>query len=56
MLKPNLKQQQTSNYEAQLKRPKPPSPEMVQRAQPFRADVIQQMEAVIKDPTYRIAE
>jgi hypothetical protein len=49
-------QQQTSNYEAQLKRPKPASPEMVQRAQPFRADVVQAMEATIKDPTYRIQE
>ena len=49
-------QTQTSSYEAQLKRPKPPSPEMVQRAQPFRADVVNAMEAVIKDPTYRINE
>ena len=36
--------------------PNPPTPEMVARAQPFRADVVQQMEATIKDPTYRIQE
>ena len=49
-------QQQTSNYERQLVKPNPPTPEMVARAQPFRADVVQQMEATIKDPTYRIQE
>lgn len=49
-------QQKTSNYEHQLVKPNPPTPEMVARAQPFRADVVQQMEATIKDPTYRIQE
>ena len=49
-------QQQTSSYEAQLNRPKPPTAQMVARAQPFRADVIQAMEATIKDPSYRIQE
>ena len=55
-LKMNSNQTQTSNYEAQLKRPKPPTAQMVARAQPFRADVVQAMEATIKDPSYRIAE
>jgi hypothetical protein len=55
MLKPNSMPKQNSNYEAQLKRPKPPSPEMVQRAQPFRADVVQ-MDAAIKHPTYQVVE
>jgi hypothetical protein len=55
MLKPNSTQQRTSNYEAQLQRPNPPSPEMVQRAQPFRADVVQ-MDAAIKHPTYQVVE
>jgi hypothetical protein len=55
MLKPNSTQQRTSNYEVQLKRPNPPSPEMVQRAQPFRADVVQ-MDAAIKHPTYQVVE
>ena len=45
-------QQQTS----ELKRPNPPTPEMVARAQPFRADVVKAMEATIKDPSYRIQE
>jgi hypothetical protein len=55
-------QQQTFNYDEKggsefyLIRPNPPTPEMVARAQPFRADVIKAMEAVIKDPTYRIQE
>ena len=49
-------QQQTSSYKDQLVKPKPPTPEMVARAQPFRADVVQQMEATIKDPIYRIQE
>jgi hypothetical protein len=29
---------------------------MVQRAQPYRADTIQKMEAVIKSPLYQFAE
>lgn len=29
--------------------PKPPTPEMVARAQPYRADTLQAMEAVIKN-------
>jgi len=37
-------------YESRLIRPNPPTPEMVQRAQPFRADTIQEFEAVIKYP------
>ncbi len=52
-LKMNLNQTRTSNYEQQLNRPKPPSPEMVQRAQPFRADTLQVMEAVIRTPKYQ---
>jgi hypothetical protein len=42
-------------YEMRLRRPNPPSPEMVQRAQPFRADVVQ-MDAAIKHPTYQVVE
>ena len=62
MLKPNSMQQQTSSYDEKggaefyLKRPNPPTPEMVARAQPFRADVVKAMEATIKDPSYRINE
>ena len=37
-----------------LKRPNPPSPEMVQRAQPYRADTLQELEAVIKYPAKAI--
>lgn len=37
-----------------LKRPNPPSPEMVQRAQPYRADTLQELEAVIKYPAKSI--
>lgn len=49
-------QQRTSNYEQRLHRPKPPTAQMIERAQPFRADVVQAMEATIKDPSYRINE
>lgn len=42
---------QTSNYEERLSRPNPPTQEMVKRAQPFRADTLQELEAVIKHPT-----
>jgi hypothetical protein len=54
-------QPQTSNYDEKgggefyLKRPNPPTPEMVARAQPFRADVVQ-MDAAIKNPTYQVVE
>jgi hypothetical protein len=47
-------QTRTSNYESLLKRPNPPSPEMVQRAQPYRADTLQELEAVIRKPTKAI--
>lgn len=46
----------TFNYEQRLHRPNAPTAEMVERAQPFRADTVQQMEATIKDPSYRINE
>lgn len=55
-LNQSLMQQKTSSYEYQLVKPNPPTPEMVARAQPFRADVVQAMEATIKDPSYRINE
>jgi len=42
-------QQRTSDYQQRLVRPNPPSPEMVQRAQPFRADTLQNIEAAIRD-------
>jgi hypothetical protein len=35
-------------------RPNPPTPEMVERAQPFRADTLQEMEAIIKHPSHVI--
>lgn len=50
-------QQRTSNYDEKggaefyLKRPNPPTPEMVARAQPYRADTLQEMEAIIKHPS-----
>ena len=53
-LNKNSTQQQTSNYESLLKRPNPPSPEMVQRAQPYRADTLQELEAVIRKPAKAI--
>lgn len=37
-----------------LKRPNPPTPEMVERAQPYRADTLQELEAVIRIPTKAI--
>jgi uncharacterized protein YqcC (DUF446 family) len=67
MLKPNSTQQQTSEQLQGVMylqsdgsalwawKPNPPSPEMVQRAQPFRADVVQ-MDAAIKHPTYQVVE
>jgi hypothetical protein len=42
------------DYLAKLKRPNPPTPEMVQRAQPYRADTLQELEAVIKYPAKSI--
>jgi hypothetical protein len=42
-------QQRTSDYQQRLVRPNPPTPEMVQRAQPFRADTLQSIEAAIKN-------
>lgn len=44
-------QHKTSKYESRLVKPNPPSEEMVKRAQPFRGDVIQPLEAVINYPT-----
>ena len=35
-------------------RPNPPTPEMIARAQPFRADTLQEMEAIIKNPSHVI--
>lgn len=43
-------QQRTSDYQQRLVRPNPPTPEMVQRAQPFRGDTLKELEAVIKNP------
>jgi hypothetical protein len=37
---PNEKRPMSSEYEALLVRPNPPTPEMVAAAQPYRADVI----------------
>jgi hypothetical protein len=47
-------QTRTSNYEQQLKRPKPPSPEMVKKAQPFRADLLGPIDAITRDPNFAI--
>jgi hypothetical protein len=44
------------NYLAQLNRPKPASPQAIAKAQPLRADTVKKMEAIIKDPSYQIAE
>lgn len=52
----NSNRTQTSNYEQRLQRPKPPSPEMVQRAQPFRADTLAPIEAATRDLQYAIRE
>ena len=35
--------------------PKPPTPEMIARAQPFRADTLQEVEAIIKNPSHVIS-
>lgn len=37
---PNAKRTMTSEYEALLVRPNPPTAEMVAAAQPYRADVV----------------
>ena len=47
-MKPNPRTR-ISNYEQLLTRPKPPTKEMVARAQPFRADTLQEFEASIRD-------
>lgn len=50
-LKMTSTQTRSSEYEQRLNRPNPPSSEMVKRAQPFRADTLQVMEAIIKNPS-----
>lgn len=40
----------------ELKRPNPPTPEMIARAQPYRADTLQKLDAVIKDPSYTLID
>jgi hypothetical protein len=52
----NQNQTRTSNYEDRLNRPNPASQAAVLRAQPFRADTVKKMEAIIKDPSYQITE
>ena len=47
-------QQRTSDYIHRLVRPNPPTPEMIARAQPFRADTLQEVEAIIKNPSHVI--
>ena len=37
-------------------KPNPPTAEAIAKAQPFRADTLKKMEAVIKDPSYQMAE
>lgn len=44
-----LKESSTLQRISELKRPNPPTPEMVARAQPFRADTLQEFEASIRD-------
>jgi hypothetical protein len=55
-LKMNQNRTRTSNYEDRLNRPNPASQAAVLRAQPFRADTVKKMEAIIKDPSYQITE
>jgi hypothetical protein len=59
----NSTQQRTSNPEQYVlylksglwvKKPNPPTPEMIARAQPYRADTLQEMEAIIKHPSHVI--
>lgn len=45
-----LNQSSTQQRNFELKRPNPPSPEAVKRAQPFRGDTLKELEAVIKNP------
>lgn len=52
--KVNLNQKTTRISE--LKRPNPPTPEMIARAQPYRADTLQKLDAVIKDPSYTLID
>lgn len=49
-------QHKTSNYESRLVKPNPPTEEMVKRAQPFRSDTLQPLEAVIKYPVTEVYE
>jgi hypothetical protein len=39
-MSPRFKRPMSSEHEAMLVRPNPPTPEMVAAAQPFRADVV----------------
>ena len=48
-----LKESSTLQRISELKRPNPPTPEMVARAQPFRGDVVN-IEAIIKHPINHI--
>lgn len=48
-----LKESSTLQLISELKRPNPPTPEMIARAQPFRGDVVN-IEAIIKHPTHQI--
>jgi hypothetical protein len=34
--------------------PEPPTAEAIAKAQPFRADTLSKMEAIIKNPSYQI--
>jgi len=34
--------------------PEPPTAEAIAKAQPFRADILNKMEAIIKNPSYQI--
>jgi hypothetical protein len=36
--------------------PNPPTAEAVAKAKPFRGVMVQKLEAIIKDPSYQIAE
>lgn len=37
---PNEKRPMSSDHQAKLIKPNPPTPEMVEKAQPYRADVV----------------
>ena len=53
LLNMKLKESSTLQLISELKRPNPPTPEMIARAQPFRGDVVN-IEAIIKHPTHQI--